>query len=370
MSRPGEPRGPPGAPAAAGPPGPRRAPVRGWPIAIALGVAAVILYAVRYALLPFLLAALIGFVLDPAIAWLQRRAGWPRWAVAAPLFLLLLAGAGLALWRIGAIVASDVAALLSEGPAALRQGLALLLGPDGRDLLGHHLTVDAAMQGLTGALGRLVGIPLVADVATIGLGSVLAFFLTLVLTAYMMVSGPDLAAGAVRLLPPERRGAVRAMLPRLVAVLRRYLLGVAGVVAFTAAAAWIGYGVVFHLPHAGLLSLAIGMLEIVPALGPFASMVLVALAAFRQHALWTVAGLGIYAVALRLVIDNLVGPLLLGQAARLHPVAIILAFVVGASLFGLVGLILAVPVAACARIVLAVYYAEPVRSRPGSPDQG
>jgi len=63
---------------------------------------------------------------------------------------------------------------------------------------------------------------------------------------------------------------------------------------------------------------------------------------------------------LRLSIDNLVGPLVLGQAARLHPVVIIGAFVFGAMLFGVLGLLLAVPAAMCVKIALEHYYAEPV----------
>jgi predicted PurR-regulated permease PerM len=161
-------------------------------------------------------------------------------------------------------------------------------------------------------------------------------------------------------LPPERRGTVRSMLPRAVPLLRRYLIGVAGVVAFTAAAAWIGFGLIFHLPHAVLLAIVVGALEIIPALGPFASAVLVGLTAIQQHSIWAAVGLGAYAVALRLVIDNLVGPLLLGRAARVHPVVVIFAFVLGASLFGVIGLLLAVPVAACTKMALQAYYAEPI----------
>ncbi|HEV2549021.1 MAG TPA: AI-2E family transporter [Stellaceae bacterium] len=67
---------------------------------------------------------------------------------------------------------------------------------------------------------------------------------------------------------------------------------------------------------------------------------------------------GILAV-LRVSIDQLVGPLVLGRMARLHPVVIIFAFLSGAVLFGVIGLLLAVPVAASIKIVLTTYCAEP-----------
>ncbi len=48
---------------------------------------------------------------------------------------------------------------------------------------------------------------------------------------------------------------------------------------------------------------------------------------------------------------------------RLHPVVVIFAFVTGASLFGVLGLLLAVPVAACTKLALDAYYAEPVAAK-------
>ncbi len=132
--------------------------------------------------------------------------------------------------------------------------------------------------------------------------------LTFVFIACFLISGPALAEGAIRLLPPERRGSVRSMLPRVLPVLRRYLVGVAGVVTFTAAAGWIGFGLIFGLPHAVLLSLTVGVLEIIPAVGPFAAAVLVGLPALQEHSLWATIGLSAYAVALRLAIDNVAAP--------------------------------------------------------------
>lgn len=352
-------------------PVPRRSMVGGWPIAIAIGIAAMLLYVVRYALLPFVLAIVIGFVLDPLIRLLRRHLGWPRWVVAMLLYLLLLAIVAGAGWWGGGIIAKEAGYLATSGPDILRNLFQELLGPNGRELFGRHLTADEATQAVVQWIKDLLGVQVIALAAAIGIGTILGVFLTFVLIAYFMISGPRLAEGAIRLLPPERRSSVRSMLPRVLPVLRRYLVGVAGVVAFTAAAGWIGFGLIFGLPHAVLLSLTVGVLEIIPAVGPFVSAVLVGLTAIQEHSLWTAAGLGAYAVALRLVIDNLAGPILLGSAARVHPVVVIFAFVTGASLFGVMGLLLAVPVAACTKLALDAYYAEPIAQAPsGEPPAG
>src|SRR5207248_10524763 len=104
----------------------------------------------------------------------------------------------------------------------------------------------------------------------------------------------------------------------------------------------------------------VGVLELVAAVEPRSSRVLVGMVAVQQTSLQAAILLVGCVVALRLSIDNLVGPLVLGSATRLHPVVIVAAFTCGAMLFGIVGLLLAVPVAVCIKIALEHYYAEPV----------
>ena len=92
-----------------------------------------------------------------------------------------------------------------------------------------------------------------------------------------------------------------------------------------------------------------------------AALAALALILYRvRYALLLVA----FVIGLRLSIDDLVGPLILGRAARVHPVVVILSFVCGAMLFGIVGLLLAMPVAVTVKTTLEHYYAEPVR-QPG-----
>ena len=63
-----------------------------------------------------------------------------------------------------------------------------------------------------------------------------------------------------------------------------------------------------------------------------------------------------YATVLRLSIDQLIGPLVLGRAARLHPTVVIFCFLAGGLLFGVAGVILAVPLALTIRVTLQALY--------------
>jgi predicted PurR-regulated permease PerM len=346
--------------------GRERSRVGGWPIAAALAVLAIVLYAVRYALLPFVLAAAVAFLFDPLISRAERLTGLRRWPIATALYLVLLAAFAAVVYSTARTSIPNLSHLIADAPQILHKLVVQALGPQGVTVFGRHYNPDQMVDGLLAALAQLFGVGAATRLAGTGISVVFAVFLTLVLMPYFMISGPYLANSAVWLIPPERRHAVLAVLPRIVPALRRYLAGIACVVGYTILFAWIGFGPVFRLPHPLLLAATVGVLELVPVAGPIASATIVMLIAIQEQRLLGSVLLMAFAIGLRLSIDNLVGPLVLGKAARVHPVVVIGSFVCGAMLFGIVGLLLAVPVAVCVKISLAHYYAEPVADRPSS----
>ncbi|MGH7031913.1 MAG: AI-2E family transporter [Stellaceae bacterium] len=325
-----------------------------------LAVLAVLLYEIRIALLPFIFAVAVAFVLDPLIRRLQRWLGTPRWPVAAAFYVLVLVFLGAVGYWVGPAAAHSAMHVVAGAPDILRHFLGEIIGGKGIILLGQTYTPDKLVQAVGGAVGGMVGLTAVERAVGLATSVIFGGFLTLVLMPYFMISAPRLAAGTIWLLPPEHRGSVEELLPKIIPILRRYLVGLAIVVSYTASVAWIGFGPVFHLPDAGLLAVTVGVLELVPVIGPLVSATLVAIIAIQQSGIVAAALLFGFAIALRLSIDNLVGPFVLGEAARIHPVVVIISFVCGAILFGVVGLLIAVPVAVCLKITLGHYYAEPV----------
>jgi predicted PurR-regulated permease PerM len=345
----------------------RRSFVGGWAIAAVLAVIAVLLYEIRIALLPFVFAVAVAFVSDPLIKALQRRFGAPRWLIAAALFLVILAILGAAGYWIGTTAVPDLMHVAARAPEILRNFLDELIGSEGITLFGQTYTSDKLVNGLGEAMRGVVGLTAVETAAGLAASFVFGTFLTLVLMPYFMISAPRLSSGAIWLLPPERRRSVEDLLPKIVPVLRRYLIGICIVVLYTAVVAWIGFGPVFHLPNAVLLAIIVGILELIPVIGPFASATIVGIVAMQQSGIWAAALLFGFAIALRLSIDNVVGPIVLGEAARIHPVVVIICFVCGAILFGVVGLLLAVPIAVCIKVTLQQYYAEPIADSERGP---
>ena len=340
---------------------PSRSPVTGWPIAAVFAVVAILLYEIRYALLPFVIALALAFVLEPVVGWLEARTGRRRWRAALIVYLAALALIGAGAYWIGSAAAADLVSFVQRLPTIVHDLMAQVTGPRGITLFGSTYTPDSVTKEIGDWARNAIGIDVAAKLTGYGIAALLAGVLALVLLGYFIFSGPRRAAGAIWLIPPERRTPVEQLLPQIIPALRRYLAGVLAVVAYTAFLAWIAFGPVFHLPHAAILALAVGMLEVIPVVGPAASAALVGVYALQEHTLEAMLALIGVIIFLRLTVDNLVGPIALGQAARLHPVVIIFSFVVGAMLFGVVGVILAIPAAVCLKTVLRHYYAEPIK---------
>jgi len=184
-------------------------------------------------------------------------------------------------------------------------------------------------------------------------------FLTMVLLFYFLVSGESVARGLFWIVPPHRRPLVARIWHRLDPLLMRYFIGVLAVVLYATIAAYVGLGVILGIKHAVLLALLTGILETVPVIGPTAAAIIAGLISLRTAAgIINIAEYALYATLLRLSIDQLVGPVVLGRAAHVHPVLIIFCFLAGGVVLGIPGVILAVPVALVVKSTLATLYGD------------
>jgi predicted PurR-regulated permease PerM len=336
-----------------------RPKIPGWPIAAALAVLFLYLYYVRVVLVPFVVAGALAFILSPAVARLHRAMPrTPRWLAAAAIYLLVLCGVGAIGYWLGPALVDDVSELARETPRMV-QGALSFLAPQGEIVVfGRTLSTAALTQDVLAGMRAYLLSGAGLSLASVGVAALFGAFLALVLLAYFLASGPALGRGLLWLVPPEYRDHLRRLTRDVAPMLRRYFVGLLIVVLYTAAMALLFFGAVFRIEHAPLLAIVIGILELVPILGPMLSAGLVVLAAIDQSSLAMTVGMIAFVLALRLSIDQIVGPLVLGRAAYLHPVAVIFAFLTGAVFLGVLGLILAVPVAATIKIVLAHYYSE------------
>jgi predicted PurR-regulated permease PerM len=343
--------------------GGKRAKIGGWPLTAAIAAILVFLFYIRAVLTPFVLAAALAFVLTPAIDRAHRRFSGLRWIYAALVYVLILVIVVLPILLFGGSLAHDVAKVTADAPRMLHRYVGELARVAPPSLAGT-IDPDRISDAVLAQARTFLKSGAILTFAGYGVGMAFGIILSLVVLAYFLISGKRIAAGVFWLVPPEYRREVDNVAAKILPLLWRYFFGLLVVVCYTAILAWIAFGPVFHVPHAPLVALTVGILELIPLIGPAITFIIVGLITAHGASLAGTIGLFAFAVALRLSLDELVAPLVLGQAARLHPAVIIFAFLSGGVLFGIIGLLLAVPVAASIKIILTIYYAEPISNRP------
>lgn len=332
-----------------------------------IAAAALTLYELQLVLIPFVLAGVVSYICAPAIAFVSARLHLPRLLVAIAIFLILLSfGAVIGLLGIPPL-ADEARHVATDFEGTLDRLAETILGGGKMSWLGQpmdaHQLAKAMEQAIRDWLSNARVLALIAGGALV---SGFGFLLTLVLLFFFMITGPSIFRGLLWLVPPGQRPLIEDhILRQLDPVLRRYFIGVVGIVCFAAAFAYAGLGLVLGVPHAVFLALITGILEAIPIVGPATAAIIAGIVAIQHNSgFGAIIGYAAYLTALRLSIDQLFGPVVLGAAGRVHPALVIFCFLAGGTLFGVVGVITAVPIALVIKATLSVLYDEPVAGLP------
>jgi predicted PurR-regulated permease PerM len=333
---------------------------------LALGIAAAVaafLVAVHTVLQPFIWAAVVSYILNPAVTLLQRRLRLTRgWSVAALMLVLL----GLAAWGIGAAIPqlrADYSAL-SGSLAGIDAYLTNYLPNAGTlSILGVPVQVTTLIRD---AQDTIVALPHQIlhsglSVASHAVATVLQLLTFLISTFYLLRDAPRLGVWLTGRLPARSRPETLALARDVDVVLGEYLRAEVILIALMSTASLIAL-TLLRVHFALVLAPVVGFLEIFPIIGPLVAITIVTLVALVGP-----AGFGLshvsYAVivalvffVLRQVEDYLVIPNVVGHAVKLHPVVILFALVSGLTLGGILGMFLAVPVTGMLKVLGSYAY--------------
>lgn len=329
--------------------------------AMVLGL--VLVYLLRYVLIPFTIAGALAFVAMPVVERWQKRVGGPRWVGALLVFVLyLIFGAA-----VGTVVVKfahpQLIAVVGDLPNTLHRFFTIVFRGEETRVLGMTLNATELSRTLSAwrAQGSGAGVStadthFLFDALGIGIAFVMSVILTLVLLIYFLIEGPRLSRGALWLVPPGRREIAQRIGRRARPVLYRYVVGVFVIVICTMGMTWVFMRFWLHLPHAELLAIAVGLLEMIPVFGPALSVAMIAMLAIEQVTPGMILSVAIFATALRVMIDQFIGPMVLGKAVDLPPPLIIFAFIAGGAIFGPLGVLVAIPALAVGKVALEEIY--------------
>jgi predicted PurR-regulated permease PerM len=294
-----------------------------------------------------LLAVVLAYALEPALRWAQRIL--PRGLAAVLIYALALG-----LLAVG---------ILIIGPPALQQAESLAQRlPGYLDQLNGYQPLGGV--DLAGSLRGLAESTLTSAVAlaTAVAGGVVDAALVLVLGFWFMVDGGRMAGIAMRLVPEPQRDKARFVSDTVSQVLGAYIRGQLLMAAIIGASAGIGSWLL-GVRYPVLIGILAFLFELIPMVGPILASLPAVVISLTQPFPLVVYVIAFF-IVMQLVENNVLAPRITGGAVGLHPVAALLAIVIGADLGGVVGALFAVPFAGVASVLIAAawkgWHGEPV----------
>ena len=310
--------------------------------------------------LPLMLGLGIAYLLDPPVTWLQRK-GWKRlWAVVVLALVLLMAVTGFFLYLVPAMGEEfqrlgqrfpDYAERLREQAEPQLQRAQARYPEEFVELRDRAIqAVRENLPKLAGSVGKWLAN------AFDNVRSFLLFLLNLVFVPvfgfYLLVDFPKVKRGMRDMIPLPYREIVLARLQEVDEAVASFLRGqltIAMVLAFINATGLVLIGVPLGL----VLGITAGLANMIPYMSLVVGLLPATLLCWAEHGSWVRVILVIAVFSGAQMLEGMVlSPRILGKSVNLHPVWVLLAIIIGGSLFGVFGMLIAVPAAAAIQVFM------------------
>jgi predicted PurR-regulated permease PerM len=339
----------------------------------ALGVFIAAVYVLRDVLMPFAAGLVLAYLLDPLADRLERT-GVGRLGATLIILVMFVTVFVAVLVVIVPLLATQVIGFLEKAPGYVTRLQSLLMeqGAPLLERIGGERTLadlqkslgEVASKGF-GWLGTFLGGLWSGGQALVGILSLLV--VTPVVAFYLLLDWDHMVARMDSWVPVAQRGTVRGIARDIDTAISGFLRGqtlVCLILGCIYATGLFAIGLNFGI----LIGISAGILSFIPYVGSLLGLVVavgVAVAQFWPD--WTMVGLVLAVFVVGQFIEgNILAPKLVGETVGLHPVWLMFALLAAGSLFGFLGLMLAVPVAAAIgvliRFALAQYLASPLHS--------
>lgn len=342
-----------GEPELASPGGPSTVQL-GFGLGIGLLLAAVVgivVFSLQQLLLMIVAALFLALGLNPAVEWLvSHRLHRALAVLIVVLGMIILIGLGL--WAIAPVAAEQIQLLMLNAPGYLN------------DLRGNPqiADLDARYHVISQLTGLLTSSTLITSFfgGILGAGQILvnavaSLIITMVLTIYFLASLPTIKQVVYRLAPASRRGRVRYLADEMFARLGGYLSGVFLVVTCVSVFAFVYMSIVGLGRYALALTVVVAVFALIPLVGNTISMIVISIVAFSQSPV-----LGLVTIIAFLLYQQfdayVIQPRVFARSMNVPGPLVIIAVLAGGTLLGVIGALLAVPMAA----VLLLLYREVV----------
>jgi predicted PurR-regulated permease PerM len=325
-----------------------------------LAATVALLVALRDVFQPLLLGLGLAYVMNPAVSWLAGR-GLSRTVATVVLAAVLAAVVAAVIVFVVPAIAEQVQRLTDRIPAYAER-LQTEAGPWWEKMRAEHPEEVARLEEQARGFFS-AQLPRVLTTVASWLGqamtSVVGFFVFLlnlvfvpVFAFYLLVDFPKLAAGLTELIPVPLRAKTLTIAAEVNAAIGSFLRGQLTIAVILALINAVGL-TLLGVPLGLVLGLIAGLANMIPYMSLIVGLAPALLLCWVEHqSLALVLGVvGVFAAG-NFLEGTVLSPRILGQSVNLHPVWIMLALIAGGSWFGIMGMLLAVPVAAALQVFI------------------
>lgn len=323
------------------------------------------IFQVRHVFPPIIVGGIVAYLVLPIVQALSQKAKIPIGAATAIVYVVLLA----VLITAGCCV----------GPSVIREAKELA-SPDNQRELVHKAVeqiggvikwqgdVDQVSEQILSGIASTLSRPeQLKEVGESISHAMLSILVCVVSSIYFTLDAQSVGRFFLRYAPEGRRSGIIDLVGQMNRMLSKYVQGQILLIVLMSSFAWLFLHFGMHMKYALPVAIFSGFLEIIPVLGPIiatSTATIVGIAQFGPQAALTI--ILVYTAA-RWFEDYVVVPKIIGHAVELHPLAVIFAVLCGETLAGGLGMLIAIPVAACIKLVLDYFYTGqlPSERRPG-----
>ncbi len=337
--------------------------VRFWLVILGFGLAGLFIWKALGALVIIGIALFLAIAIRPLATRINRLTKRDHAASSTVLaYTIVILFLGLVLAVVGPVVIEQTTQLVQQLPATFEHTLG---GWDGINDFGRTLGIDNLQHEITNALQSFsnsfvsnIGNTLVVSVSAIA--NVLTnVILTIVLTLFFSLEGPGIMESFWKMLEGKRKNAtiqaVKRLTDRMINVVSTYFSHQVMVAFLDGCVVTIVVLLLaFVFGFQGSLALPMGLVAflfyLIPMFGPIISCALITLILLFSSPAAAVVFLIFYIIYAQ-VENNVIAPKIQGNALNLPATMILVAIIVGMNVFGLVGAIIAIPIAGCIRVL-------------------
>ena len=309
-------------------------------VVLTLGALA-LLWAIRDIIALIIFAVIIASAVSPAVDHLQEKRRVPRVAGAILIYFTFIAFLGFALWIIIPTLAGQFADMAQALPGFV-SNIPLIV--DNTDTISDALgNIQASLPEIGPRIGEFFGNFFSGTLSVFG--SLASVLITFVLAFYLSVEDQGIKKILRITVPKKHHRQLFHAVEKAQKTFAAWIKGQFSLALIVGVLTYIGLriiGVEFPL----VLALIVALLEFIPYVGPPLAAIPAVIIAFATGGVFTGSLTVVLYIIVQQIENNLLAPLIMRKAVGLDPLLVIIALLIGAKLAGIMGMILAVPLAA------------------------